>query len=242
MYLVADAGNTRIKLAVFNGGKMVHLQIHREWSSTEIVGMLRLFPGIERSLFCAVREVPDWLPIVLNSHSIIYQELNHNTPLPIRIGYHTPETLGHDRIAVAAGAADQFPGTNVLAIDAGTALTIDLVTAEGEFPGGTISPGLRMRFAALHQHTFSLPEVQPEDEIPLIGLNTHDAILAGVVNGMIYEIDNSINSLKNKYNDLHVILTGGDAGYLSKHLKNTIFVNENLVLSGLNSILQGFSG
>ncbi|MFH0761298.1 MAG: type III pantothenate kinase [Bacteroidota bacterium] len=241
MYLVADAGNTRIKLAVFDGGKMVHLQVHREWSSASIVDLLRLFPGIERSLFCAVREVPDWLPIVLNSHNVIYQELNHTMPLPIRIGYQTPETLGHDRIAVAAGAADQFPGTNVLAIDAGTALTMDLVTADGDYPGGTISPGLRMRFSALHQQTFSLPEVKPEDDIPLIGLNTHDAILAGVVNGMIYEVDNSINSLKNKYNDLNVILTGGDARYLSSHLKNTIFVNENLVLNGLSSILRNFS-
>jgi len=241
MYLVADAGNTRIKLAVFDGLKMVHLQVDREWSSSGIVNMLKHFPGIERSLFCVVREVPDWLPIVLNSHNIVYQELSHTMPLPIRIGYQTPETLGHDRIAVVAGAADQFPGTNVLAIDAGTALTMDIVTADGEYPGGTISPGLRMRFSALHRQTFSLPEVRPENEVPLIGMNTHDAILAGVVNGMIYEIDNSINSLKNKYNDLHVILTGGDSGYLSNHLKNAIFVNENLVLNGLSAILRNFS-
>lgn len=242
MYLVADAGNTRIKVAVFDGDEMVHLQVYREWSSASLVSMLRLFPAINRSLFCAVREVPDWLPIVLNSHNIIYLELNNTLPLPIRIGYQTPETLGRDRIAAAAGAAGQFPGCNVVAIDAGTALTMDLVESNGFWPGGTISPGLRMRFAALHQQTFSLPEIEPEKDVPLIGINTHDAILAGVVNGMAYEIDNSINSLKNKYNDLHVILTGGDAGYLSNHLKNAIFVNENLVLNGLSTILRNFSG
>ena len=242
MYLVADAGNTRIKLAVFDGGEMVRLQVYREWSSSSLAELLRLFPAIDRSLVCTVSEVPGWLPGLLSSHQVTYQELSHTTPLPIRIGYQTPETLGCDRIAAATGAAGQFPGANVLAIDAGTALTMDLVESNGFYPGGTISPGLRMRFSALHRQTFSLPEIEPVRDVPLIGINTHDAILAGVVNGMIYEIDNSINSLKNKYNDLHVILTGGDALYLSGHLKNTIFVNENLVLNGLNIILRNFSG
>ncbi len=241
MFLVADSGNTRIKLAVFDGGEMVRLQVDEEWSSSSLTELLRLFPAIDRSLVCAVREVPVWLPSLLNAYQVTYQKLSHTTPLPIRIGYQTPETLGRDRIAAAAGAAGQFPGVNVLAIDAGTALTMDLVETDGFYPGGTISPGLRMRFSALHQQTFSLPEIEPVGEVPLIGINTHNAILAGVVNGMIYEIDNSINSLKNKYNDLHVILTGGDAVYLSGHLKNTIFVNENLVLNGLNTILRNFS-
>jgi type III pantothenate kinase len=177
----------------------------------------------------------------MKENGIIYYELSHLLPLPVKIGYETPETLGKDRIALAAGAADRFPGKNILAIDAGTALTIDLVTSEGFFVGGNISPGMRMRFAALHQQTFSLPEIEPSEEVPLIGRNTREAILAGVVNGIIYEIDNSINSLNNKYNDLHVIMTGGDAPYLSARLKNRIFVEENLVLNGLNAILRNFS-
>jgi len=241
MYLLADAGNTRIKLAVSDGEQIVHIEIFREWSSAAMVDLLRLYPEIDRSLFCAVREVPDWLPVVLHARNIIYWELNYKMPLPITLGYETPETLGPDRIALAAGAAAQFPGRNVLAIDAGTALTMELVTAGGHYTGGTISPGLRMRFKALHEHTSRLPETEPGPDVPLIGRNTPDAIRAGVVNGIIHEVDNSINSLKNKYNDLAVILTGGDARYLSGHLENTIFVDENLVLNGLNAILHHYS-
>lgn len=240
-YLTADAGNSRIKYGVFDEARMVFSESQREWSAHGIKRILERFPDIGAVLVCSVRSMPDWLSGFFAAKNIPFHELSHDMPLPIRIGYETPETLGRDRIAAAAGAADQFPGKNVLAIDAGTALTIDLVTADGEFPGGNISPGLRMRFAALHQQTHKLPEILPEESVPLIGTNTRDAILAGVVNGMVYEVDNSINSLKNKYNDLHVILTGGDAAFLSPRLKNAIFVNENLVLNGLSSILRNFS-
>ena len=241
MNLVIDAGNTLIKTAVYNKDNLLIVDTHPIWSAEEIVSLLSRYPKIRSCLICAVREVPAWLPELMRSKSIGYHELTHLIPLPIKIGYETPGSLGKDRIAAAAGAAALFPGRNVLAIDAGTALTIDLITEKGLFAGGNISPGLRMRFSALHQQTFSLPEMEPAEEVPLIGKNTREAILAGVVNGLIYEIDNSINSLNNKYNDLHVIMTGGDAVYLSARLKNTIFTEENLVLNGLNAILRNLS-
>ncbi|MFA6127474.1 MAG: type III pantothenate kinase [Bacteroidales bacterium] len=239
--LVIDAGNTLIKIAVYNSADLVTLESHAGWSADDISSLLSSHPDIKSCLICSTREVPGWLRKVIEKNNISYHELSHRLPLPIRIGYETPETLGNDRIAAAAGAADRFPGQNVLAIDAGTALTIDLVSSAGLFEGGNISPGMRMRFSALHQQTFSLPDIAPDEVVPLIGKNTRDAILAGVINGLTYEIDNSINSLKNKYNDLQVIMTGGDAPFLSKRLKNTIFVEENLVLSGLNAILRNFS-
>ncbi len=211
------------------------------WAPDWIIGLIKKYPGIRNCLVCSTRDLPAWLPGLFRKENMKYNELNHLLPLPIKIGYETPETLGKDRIAAAAGAADRYPGHFVTIVDAGTALTIDLVSDKGLFMGGNISPGMRMRFSSLHQQTFSLPEIEPADEVPVIGRNTREAILAGVVNGIIYEIDNSINSLKNKYNDLHVILTGGDAPYLSGRLKNTIFVEENLVLSGLNAILRNFS-
>jgi type III pantothenate kinase len=217
------------------------IEIHSGWTTESITGIMDRNPGIQSCLICSTREVPGWLSELILSMHISYHELTHRIPLPITIGYETPETLGHDRIASAAGAAALYPGWNVLAIDAGTALTIDLITDTGLFAGGNISPGLRMRFSSLHRQTFSLPEIEPSDEVPLIGRNTREAILAGVVNGITYEIDNSINSLKNKYNDLQVIITGGDARYLAGRLKNVIFVEENLVLSGLNAILCNFS-
>jgi type III pantothenate kinase len=241
MNFVIDAGNTLIKTAVYNQTGMVMVETHRGWPADGIVSTINRFPDIRSCLICATREIPVWLPELMRGNNIRYHELTHLLPLPIRIGYETPETLGNDRIAAAAGAASLFPGRNVVAIDAGTALTIDLISDKGYFIGGNISPGMRMRFSSLHQQTYSLPEVEPAEEVPVIGKNTREAILAGVVNGIIYEIDNSINSLKNKYNDLQVILTGGDAPYLSGRLKNTIFVEENLVLNGLNAILRNFS-
>jgi len=240
-YIVADAGNSRIKWGIFDSGEWLSIEIHDSWSEGKIRTLLDRFPDIRSGMYCSVREVPSWLGIFFQKQGIHWIGLTHDLPLPVRIGYETPATLGRDRIALAAGAAAMFPGKNILAIDAGTALTYELITAEGEYPGGNISPGLRMRFAALHQQTFSLPSVTPQMAPPLIGKNTRDAILAGVVNGILYEIDNSINSLKNKYNDLIVILTGGDATYLSELLKNPIFVDENLVLFGLCTILRHLS-
>jgi type III pantothenate kinase len=241
MNLVIDAGNTLIKSAVYNQRDLISIESHPDWSAGWISMLLSRYPEITACLVSATRELPGWLPTLMAGKEIRCTILTHEVPLPIMIGYDTPGTLGKDRIAAAAGAADLFPGMNVLAIDAGTALTFDLVSAGGVFEGGNISPGLRMRFAALNQQTFSLPVVEPSNEVPLIGKNTREAILAGVVNGIIYEIDNSINSLKNKYNDLTVIISGGDARYLAGRLKNTIFVEENLVLSGLNAILRNFS-
>lgn len=238
MNLIIDAGNTRIKLAVYDQSKLVHMRMIPDWSARAIESLCSQFKNLQAAISCSVREIPDWLPSFLTVRGIVLMDLTYRLSLPVRLDYGSPETLGKDRIAGAAGAAATFPGNPVIIADAGTALTIDLVTAEGVFLGGNISPGMQMRFAALHEQTYSLPLVAPEEEVPLIGRNTREAILAGVVNGMIYEIDNSINSLKNKYNDLRVILTGGDADYLSKRLKNSIFVSENLVLHGLNIILM----
>jgi type III pantothenate kinase len=239
--LVIDAGNTLIKCAVYNQAELIAAESGAEWSVEMITGLREQHPAIASCLICSTRAVPEWIPALMEGLGIRFSELTHETPLPLVIGYETPATLGKDRIAAAAGAVARFPGRNIVVIDAGTALTIDLVTGEPVFLGGNISPGMRMRFHALHAQTFSLPEVEPGPDVPLIGKNTRQAILAGVVNGLTYEIDNSINSLKNKYNDLAFIITGGDAPYLAARLKNTIFVEENLVLNGLNAILRNFS-
>jgi type III pantothenate kinase len=239
--LVIDAGNTLIKMAVYNSASPLKVEINSGWKADDISSLLIRYPEISSCLICSTREVPAWLRGMIDGYGITYYELSYQIPLPIGIEYDTPETLGNDRIAAAAGAAAVFPGRWVAIIDAGTALTIDLLSDKGFFVGGKISPGMRMRFSALHEQTYSLPMIEASAVVPLIGKNTREAILAGVVNGLLYEIDNSINSLKNKYNDLQVIMTGGDARYLSGRLKNAIFVDENLVISGLNAILRNFS-
>lgn len=164
--------------------------------------------------------------------------LDHKTPVPINNRYLTPETLGFDRLAAAVGAATVYPGANVLAIDAGTAITYEFVDAQNNYRGGNISPGMEMRFRALHHFTGKLPMIESKMPVSFLGNTTSEAIKAGVIEGMIFEIDGYINTLKKSHHDLKIIITGGDAIFFDKKLKNSIFVNLNLTLHGLNRILR----
>jgi len=164
--------------------------------------------------------------------------LSAETPLPIQNAYKTKLTLGYDRIADAVGAYSMFPGVNVLIIDAGTAITIDLLTAEGEFYGGNISPGLDLRFRALNEFTSKLPLIKKKEYHPFLGKTTEEAILSGVLSGAAFELDGYIDKLRIQYPDLKIILTGGDIKFFVKKLKNIIFVHSNLNLTGLNRILE----
>ena len=168
----------------------------------------------------------------------LYLLLDHQTPLPIRNRYLTKETLGYDRIAAAVEASARFPGQDILIIDAGTAITIDFVNSENEFLGGNISPGLLMRYRALHEFTGKLPLVEPADQDALLGDDTEGAIRAGVQNGIIFELDGYINEQKKRYPRLQILMTGGDAVFFDKNLKNYIFVDLNLNLFGLHRILE----
>ena len=165
-------------------------------------------------------------------------QLDENTRLPIENLYKTPETLGQDRIAACVGANFLMPDTNLLVIDAGTAITYDIVNAKNQYVGGNISPGLEMRKNALHNFTQKIPLIEITELVPAFGATTNEAILAGVVNGLIYEIEGYISLTSNVYPKLSVFLTGGDAFYFEKKLKSTIFANENLLLVGLNRILN----
>ena len=168
----------------------------------------------------------------------IFIELDAHTPLPIENRYSTKNTLGKDRIAAAVGAFDLFPGKNLLVIDAGTALTYDIVNQSGQYLGGNISPGLDMRFMALHQFTGELPLVKQGQIDKFYGTSTEEAIRGGVQNGIIFEVDSTINAFKDYYTNLQVIITGGNADFFDKKLKNSFFVHLNLIALGLNRILE----
>ncbi len=158
---------------------------------------------------------------------------------PLKNRYLTPDTLGYDRIAAAVGAYTIYPGKNVLVIDAGTAITYDIVTAKGEFLGGNISQGLEIRFKSLNKYTNRLPILErPEERPPLLGSSTREAIQSGIVNGLLFEMDGFIEAISKEYPKLQVVLTGGDAKYFVGKLKSSIFVDPNLNLIGLNRILE----
>lgn len=167
-----------------------------------------------------------------------FVHFDHTSQIPVRIGYHTPHTLGLDRIAAVVGASMECPGRPVLIVDAGTCVTYDLLTADGTFVGGNIAPGIRLRLLAMHEHTGKLPLVDDSGEIPEIGFSTETAMRAGATLGVAYEIEGYMARLNEVYPDLFVFLTGGDALKLAAKIKSRIFVNENLVLTGLNRILQ----
>ena len=166
-------------------------------------------PGLKKVILSSVKNYPTELKKELQNKFETFIELDENTPLPIENLYKTPETLGKDRIAAAVGGFDLYPDTNLLIIDAGTAITYDIVNDKKQFLGGNISPGIEMRFKALHQLTGKLPLVENEGFGKLFGSTTVEAIKAGVQNGVAFEVDKTIDTFKEFYNNLKVIITGG---------------------------------
>lgn len=163
-----------------------------------------------------------------------FVEVGASVSLPLEIEYETPDTLGSDRIAAAVGANVLFPGENCIVFDFGTAITVDFISSAGIFSGGNISPGLSMRFNAVHQYTGRLPLVSPSVPVRLDGKSTEEAINNGVVLGIMFEVERYINLNPGG----KVIFTGGDALFFAKKLKTPIFVVCNLVLTGLSKIAQ----
>lgn len=193
---------------------------------------------LRQGIMSTVIEPDDALLSYLNNTLPYFIFLDEKTLLPVNIQYQTPQTLGKDRLAAVVGANYLQPGKNILIIDAGTAITYEFIEASGTYLGGNISPGMTTRFKALNHFTGKLPFVQEDEKIPFIGYSTQTAIQAGVVNGITYEMDGYIDDLRQKHPDLLVFLTGGHSFYFERRLKNTIFANINLVLTGLNRILE----
>ena len=165
--------------------------------------------------------------------------LNNKTLLPFNNLYKSKKTLGNDRIANIAGALTFYPKNSILAIDAGTCITYDLINSNNQYLGGAISPGIKMRFSSLNHFTGALPSLKPKKEsVEIIGNTTNSSIQSGVINGVIFEISAYIEKIKKTNPDIKVILCGGDSSFLADRLKNSIFVCPNLTLIGLNSILK----
>lgn len=237
MNLVIDVGNTSVKLAVFKGAVLFRKEIVMIQDLLETISKINeenktIKNVIVSSVSDLDKEVLEYFD---NNFQVLF--LSHQAKLPFKNLYETPNTLGIDRIALIAASVDQYSEKNVLVIDAGTCVTYDFINKENEYLGGAISPGIRMRYKALHNQTAKLPLLDTEAPENLIGNSTITSINSGVVNGLVNEIDGVIAQYKEKYNDLTIILTGGDANFLSKQLKSSIFANSNFLLQGLNFIL-----
>lgn len=236
MNLIADIGNTSTKLALFDGKKKISVARINEINCAELDKIL-LSNRVEKAIVSSVRQLPVFVIDLLTGSIPNVHFLSHSTRLPFKIEYETPETLGTDRIAAVAGAYELHHGREVLVIDAGTAITYDLLSGRS-YKGGNISPGITMRFRALNQFTEKLPLITEISEFSFPGLNTVDAITGGVITGVLYEINEYIRTFEEKHPGIKVIITGGDGRMLSGKISYRVAYLPDIVIDGLNYILE----
>lgn len=240
--LTIDNGNTSVKVAFFIGTQVVATNrfVRRD------VRLLQRFISTykpDTAIVCSTASsaASQRIEQLVDERCRHVIHLTHETPMPIRLGYRTPQTLGRDRIATAVGAwtiAQRLDNAcDVLVIDAGTAITYDLITSNGCFVGGNIAPGLALRFKSLHEHTGLLPLVQADGDAPVVGYDTETAIRSGVLLGLLGEVKSYIADLKLSHPNLMVFITGGDGRRLHNRLGQEDFIfNEHLAAEGLNRI------
>jgi type III pantothenate kinase len=236
MNLVIDSGNTLAKAALFQDDEI----IASAWSCNDNWSFVFEMMGENKPEYAIISDVSNSTQPLIKEleKSISVISMTGFTPIPLKIAYSTPETLGPDRIAAAVYGQKSFPDHFVLVIQAGTCITYELLTPDKEYKGGAISPGMDMRFKAIHTFTAKLPLVKKKEIDYLTGNSTENSILSGIINGCIAEIDGMIDKYIAEYTDLKVIGGGGDIFFFDKKLKNRIFATENLVLRGLNEILN----
>ncbi len=231
-----DFGNTRLKAAIFKQNELVEVVYFEKGDLFEINALL-----------------DKWAPTKTILSSVIHHDKNIENLLSERSKFHLlgastkinfttpvgkPETIGADRLALVAAAVDLFPNQHNLAIALGTCITYNFVNIHHEFLGGGISPGMQMRFKAMHEQTALLPLIKPSHEFPLVGYDTKTNLLSGVILGIAAEIDGIIAAYAEKYANFNVLLTGGDISYFVRHLKKRIFADQNLIFKGLYAICE----
>ncbi|KSA13339.1 pantothenate kinase [Maribacter sp. 6B07] len=238
MNLIVDAGNTNVKLAIFKKSEIIHLEtVVVDLFVEAVKRIFKEFPKIEFSIISSVGSISKDQIKVLAIFSELH-ELSHASKVPFKNSYASPQTLGVDRLALATAAYYYNPHQNNLVIDAGTCVTFDMINDFDEYLGGAISPGLQMRYNAMHYQTSKLPLLEKKELLDYIGNTTENCLHSGAVNGITLEIDGVIDLYKARFKNLTVILTGGDTLFLSKRLKNTIFADSKFLLKGLNYLLE----
>lgn len=237
MNLIADIGNTTTKIAVVSDGKIVS---KGRFGFTEMIGIAEFLSHYkcEKAIISSVKGMPEGFAETVGRFAEYVHILSRQSAIPFGIIYDTPETLGMDRVAAVAGAYNKYSSSDVLVIDAGTAITYDLLV-NGKYEGGAISPGIEMRFKALNTFTGRLPLVEKnEKEISFPAKDTISGIRAGVINGVVFEINEYIRNFEKYHADNIVMITGGDSAYLCNLIGHKHIIEPDLVLLGLNNILE----
>ena len=237
MNLVIDIGNNYFKLAVFQKNRILfNTSEKNRIIEGNISNVLDQYTEISNCIISNVSSLS--IDHIFKVRKINFCKLTSSLKLPFKLNYKTPESLGNDRIALAAASLKLYPNSNNIIIDTGTCITIDFIDNNNNFMGGSISPGVKMRYDSLHHYTANLPMLKNENNFDFPGNSTNSSIHAGIIGGVSNEIMGFINKINSRYEKVNVILTGGDAKILSKTLKITIFANQNFILEGLNCILN----
>jgi type III pantothenate kinase len=236
IYICLDIGNTRTKLGIFEEGVETIYLISDHFPFSELNQYMHSWPNavlMVSSTQLLAQEVSDFLQ---KADRLIW--LSHQVNLPFKNAYGSPQTLGLDRIALAAAAVSMYPGKDVLVIDAGTCITLDFVDRQGVYHGGSIHPGISMRLKAMHNYTGKLPLVEAMAPSELLGFDTTSCLQVGAVGGAVAEMEAFIAMYRTRFPNCKVLLTGGDSELFFSKLKNEIFAHPNLVLTGLLEIAK----
>ena len=234
--LCADLGNTRMKAAIFKDGELIESYV-LEGDGVEAIRHIIEKYSPNKSILSSVIHHNDTIEKLLTENTL-FHKLSHHTKLNFTVPVGKPETMGADRLALAAAAVHNFPGKNNLVIGLGSCITYNFINKNQEFLGGGISPGSAMRLKSLHEHTALLPLVNKDWNFPLIGYDTKTNILSGVLLGMAKEIEGIIGAYGEKYGNFNAVLTGGDCTYFARLLKNKIFADPELLFKGLYAISE----
>lgn len=233
--LIIDIGNTAIKASIWNSENT--LEKFKVFDEQTLVDFLK-DRRFQKAILANSGECTQATMQVIQQSCENLVILGASTPLPFKNRYSTPQTLGRDRIAAVAGAIAEFANQNVLVIDLGTCITYDVYLNDKGYLGGAISPGMKMRFKAMHEFTHALPLVEETTHWNIIGDSTKSSMQTGVLQGILSEIEKYIEEIENKFGHIQVCFTGGDAKYFDTKLKTSIFVDSYLTSKGLLSILD----
>lgn len=234
--LCFDFGNTRLKCAIFYDDELSEVIVLNDDHLQTIDELLQRFHPDKTILSSVINHSPEIEKILAKTTS--FHKLSYQSKLPFTTPVGKPETIGADRLALCAAAVAFHPRKHNLVVALGSCITFNFINKWGEFLGGSISPGLEMRFKAMYDHTALLPIVEPDWNFPLIGYDTRTNLLSGVILGMSKEIDGVVDEYNKKYNNLSVHLTGGNTSFFMPHLQNNIHADDNFLYKGLYAISE----
>ena len=226
-----DFGNTRLKAAIFDADTLLEELVLADDSNLSVMTLVEKYKPARTILSSVINHNPEIEAILQNQSR--FHKLSPSTKINFTTPVGKPETIGADRLALMAATAHYFAGKHNLVIALGSCITYNFLNQHGEFLGGGISPGMDMRFKAMHDYTAKLPLINASWNFPLIGYDTKTNMLSGVIHGMANEIEGFIQKYEDKYSNFNVVLTGGNSAYFASQVKKRIFADHNFLFKGL---------